>query len=278
MGDKKIFVDQGKCRKDDLCVKICPGGLISRAHPDGFPEMRQFDDGMCMGCGHCVAVCPHGALTHSDVRSDKCPPVKKELSINMEQTIQFLRSRRSIRFFKDKSVEKDKIESLIQIARYAPSGGNTQSVQWTVIHDRSTIKKVASLSIEVIRNHIADNPDGVWASTAYIPEIVRNWDMGKDEILWDAPVLILASAPFQMESGKEDLMLALSYLDLAALSMGLGTCWTGSFTGTIEFSDSLKNELGLTRDHTSYYSMVLGYPKFRYKRLIQRKEPEIIWK
>ncbi len=277
MGYKKIFIDKNLCNKDDLCVKICPGNLISRTRPDGFPVMNAIDDDLCMGCGHCVAICPHGALSHSEVNLKECPPVKKELFINPDQTIQFLRSRKSIRFFKDKPVEKEKIQRLIHIARHAPSGGNTQGVEWIATYDKLKIKNMASLSIEGIRNDIEDNSNGTNATTAYIPEIVRNWDLGRDEILWDAPGLIIACAPSRMDTGKEDLILALSYLDLAASSMGLGTCWTGSFTDSIAFSTSLRKELGLAKDCRHFYSMILGYPKFKYKRLIQRKKPKITW-
>ena len=77
-------------------MKICPGGLILRDLPDGFPIMPVSNSDMCMSCGHCIAVCPYGALNHSDVALEKCPPVNKELSINFEQAVQFLRSRKSV--------------------------------------------------------------------------------------------------------------------------------------------------------------------------------------
>ncbi len=152
-----------------------------------------------------------------------------------------------------------------------------QCVEWTIIHDTSKIKNMASLSIEGIRNDISNNPTGANATTAYVPEIVKNWDLGKDEILWNAPAVIIASTPSWVESGKEDLILALSYLDIAAPSMGLGTCWTGSFAGSIALSPTLKKELCLTGSNTHYYSMVLGYPKFKHFRMVQRKEPKIRW-
>ena len=119
MGNKRIFIDNKKCKKDDLCVKICPSGLIVRDFPDGFPIMKVDNDDLCMSCGHCVAICPHGALNHSDVDLAKCPSAIKDLNINIDQTTQFLRSRRSVRYFKTKPVDKHIIEQLIQIGRYA---------------------------------------------------------------------------------------------------------------------------------------------------------------
>jgi nitroreductase len=40
-------------------------------------------------------------------------------------------------------------------------------------------------------------------------------------------VLVVASAPKEATNGMVDVTLALSYLDLLAPTMGLGTCWAG---------------------------------------------------
>ena len=66
--------------------------------------------------------------------------------IDEAKAVQFLRSRRSIRLFKDKPVEKEKIQGLIEIARYAPTAGNSQLVEWLVFSDRNTVKEFAKLA------------------------------------------------------------------------------------------------------------------------------------
>jgi hypothetical protein len=40
----------------------------------------------------------------------------------------------------------------------------------------------------------------------------------------------------------------------------------------------LQKAIGLPEDHTHHYPMMLGYPKAKYFRLPQRKEPKITWK
>jgi nitroreductase len=68
------------------------------------------------------------------------------LFISEEQAVQFLRSRRSIRaFIKDRPVEKETIKKLIEIARYAPTGGNSQMVEWTVFTDKAKMKELSRL-------------------------------------------------------------------------------------------------------------------------------------
>ena len=103
-----LIVDENKCKKDGICARDCPTAIIKLKEKESFPEIVPGGEDFCLTCGHCIAVCPHGALRHSLIPLEECPAIDKALIINDEQAAQFLRSRRSIRFFKDKPVEKEK--------------------------------------------------------------------------------------------------------------------------------------------------------------------------
>jgi len=136
-----LTIDQDKCKKDGFCSMDCPVGIIQlNKEGDGFPLVAAEMEAFCLKCGHCVAICPHGALDNSKVPQDACPEIGKELTVGTEQAIQFLRSRRSIRHYKNRPVEKGTLESLIKVARYAPTAGNSQLVQWTVFTDPAQLK------------------------------------------------------------------------------------------------------------------------------------------
>ena len=128
-----LIVDKDKCTRDGICVGECPGLLI-RLPEGGFPEIRVELIEACTKCGHCVAVCPHGALSHKDVRVENSPEILEELKISMKQAEQFLRSRRSIRVYQTKPVDKNTVKKLIQVASCAPTAGNSQMVEWLVLH------------------------------------------------------------------------------------------------------------------------------------------------
>lgn len=123
-----IRVDYDKCIKCKMCIKDC------------FPENITFEDekikikGECMMCGHCVAVCPTNAITFEGYEETKD---LKELNskIEPETFFNFVKSRRSIRHFKDKKIDKDIIERLLEIGRYSPTGANIQDVKYYVIQD-----------------------------------------------------------------------------------------------------------------------------------------------
>lgn len=251
--------------------------IIRLQEGNGYPDTVPEGESVCNRCGHCVAVCPHGALSHTKIPIEDCPTIKKKLSINEKQAVQFLRSRRSIRFYKDKPVEKEKIQRLIEVARYAPTGGNSQLVEWLVLRDKSKINKIASLTINWIRQVLKEDPQGV-VRAPYLPLIVKAWEAGYDSVLRNAPVLVVASTRVEVINGMVDLTLALSYLDLVAPTMGLGTCWAGLLQGALLSSPSLKEILGIPEQHPRHYPMMLGYPRVKYYRLPGRKPPKITFK
>ncbi len=270
-----LIVDENKCKKDGICAVECPMAIIKLEEGNGFPRLIPGGKEMCLVCGHCVAVCPHGALSHTQIPIEECPAIDKQLEIDERQVVQFLRSRRSIRFFKEEPPDKEKIRRLIEIARYAPTAGNGQLVEWMVMSNRAKIKEIAGMTVDWMRKVLEKAPE---TAPFYIPIIVGAWNMGFDAILRDAPALVLASAPQEATNGMVDVTLALSYFELAAPKLGLGTCWAGLLQGALVSSSATREALGLPKGHPHHYPMMVGYPKAKYFRLPERKAPKITWK
>ncbi len=267
-----ISIDADKCKRDGFCVRDCPTTIISLPET-GFPEIAPDREGSCLECGHCVAVCPFGALSHLRVPIDKSPVIQDKLRLSEAQASQFLRSRRSVRHFLDKPVEKEKIRRLIEIARYAPTGGNSQTVEWLVLDDKSRIKEIAGLAVDWLRE-VVRNPDAV-SAMPYLALTVAAWDAGCDTILRGAPVLITAMAPRESMNGMVDLTLALSYLDLFASPMNLGTCWAGLLQGALMNSPAVRAAVGIPPAYPHHYPIMVGYPDVKYFRMPERKESKI---
>ncbi len=269
-----LIVDKDKCKRDEICAKECPGLLI-QLHEGGYPEIRPGMEGGCVECGHCVAVCPQGALSHKKIRIENSPEILEELKISMRQAEQFLRSRRSIRVYQAKPVDPNTIRRLIEIARCAPTAGNSQLVEWLVVTDRAGIKNIAGLTVEFVRKMMKDPQ--VAAAAPYLQMMVAGWDAGFDTVLRDAPVIVVAHAPKEAMNGLGDVTLALSYLDLMAPTMGLGTCWAGLLHGAMLTEPSIKEAVGVPVDHPHQYPIMLGYPEAKYYRVPERRTPKIIF-
>ena len=268
-------VNEQTCNKDGLCAAVCPAGLI--ACPDGeFPRpVAAWAKRACLHCGHCVAVCPTGSLSLCDMPADECPPVREELGLSAEHCEHFLRARRSIRVFADEPVGRDELTRLIEMARYAPSGHNSQCAEWLVIGGPGEVHKLAGVVADWMRAELDGRSDLALAMRMDV--LLGVIDSGKDIILRDAPALVVAHGRADNPMVPSTCTIALTYLELAATSLGLGTCWAGYFQAAADFP-AMVDALALPEGHRSFGAMMVGRPKYTYKRLPTRKAPPITWR
>jgi nitroreductase/ferredoxin len=268
-------IDKRKCRRDGICVAECPVRIIELREDSPVPEPVEKAEDFCIRCGHCVAVCPHGAFSHSEIAVKDCAPVNKDLKLSARHAEHFLRSRRSIRTYKDKPIEREKLQRLIEVARYAPTGTNSQRVEWLVLNSRERVRKAAGMTADWMRHLIEE--DHPVARGYRLKSIVSAWDAGVDFICRGAAGLIVAHAPVDYAAAQTDCTIAITFLDLAAPSFGLGTCWAGFFMFAAAQWPPLKKALNLPEGHACFGAMMIGYPKYTYRRLPPRREPAIKW-
>lgn len=125
-------VNRDKCIACMQCIKNCPAKVISLV--EGKAEIN--NDG-CIKCGHCIAICPTYANSTDDYDMDEVIEYNKEdFEIEPERLLNFIKFRRSIRRFKRKDVEKEKLEKIIEAGRFTQTGRNLQDVNYTVVTDK----------------------------------------------------------------------------------------------------------------------------------------------
>jgi nitroreductase/NAD-dependent dihydropyrimidine dehydrogenase PreA subunit len=259
-----VTIDIKKCGKDGICIEECPFYLL-RANADGIPEFIPGAEGFCLKCGHCLAVCPNGAITLEGVSPKSCEAVSKHIPISEESVAQLIKTRRSIRVYKDRPVPRDVIEQLMNTVQYSPTAKNLQPVNWILADDRHKIHQMASLTIEWLQK------------LNMAPEIIEAWDKGHDIILRGAPILAIAHTAKNSINPAADCAIACTTLELLANSKGIGGCWAGYFMRAANSFDPLKQFMNLPVGHKVYAALMLGYPKFKYHRIPPRQVPKVQW-
>jgi len=264
-------VDLDTCNSDGLCSHICPAKLIEMV--DNQPSLVHKGEQACIRCGHCVAICPEEALSLEFLSSEDCLTIDHAGKLERIQVEQFLRSRRSIRTYRKKPIPKKLLEHVLQIASSAPTGSNRQPVKWLVIYEKSDVHHLGSLVVEWMR--FVDSANPAMSEQYFMKHLVEAWDDGADRICRDAPHLIFAYTEKSVASGATDSHIALAYLELALAGFQLGSCWAGYVTMASNLWPALAEFLGLSHEYQIHGAVMLGYPKFEYKRIPPRKKADI---
>ena len=269
-------VDPDKCRHDGLCAAECPLGLIVKESKDALPSPVPWADEHCINCGHCVAVCPEGAFSLAAMGPEDLPPIRPELELGPGQAEQFLRARRSIRVYQEKPVPRETLAEAIRLAGYAPSGHNTQPVHWLVLEDTGEVRRIAGVVMDWIRYMLEAQTE--FALSLHMDLLLEAWEKGRDRVFRGAPHVIIAHAPEGERTATPGCAIALTYLELAAASLGLGTCWAGYFQAAYFNHPPMAEALNLPPGHASFGALMIGYPKLKYHRLPLRNQPRINWR
>ncbi len=135
-------------------------------------------------------------------------------------------SRRSIRKYEPKDVPDDVLKRILEAGRQAPSAANRQPIHFVVVRDTEKKKKLSALLSRFIK---------------------------------DAPIVIVGCADEKSTlTGKwavVDTAIAMENMVIAAWTLGVGSCWVGSFD-----EDSAKKFLNIPDKWKVVALVTFGYP------------------
>jgi nitroreductase/NAD-dependent dihydropyrimidine dehydrogenase PreA subunit len=295
----EVTIDSERCKKDGLCAMICPVAVIQQDEKVTVPKISDERKVNCIACGQCMAICRQGAISHSEFPATTIQAIPFEQMPTQEQVLTLLKTRRSIRAFRDKPLAKDTIETIIEGARFAPSGHNSQSTEFLVVQDRAVLNEVSATVIAYLKFEIkrfsnplframalAANRDSAESGLGELPGFQRKVQMfesGADPILNGAPVLLAFHARRTVGFGDVNAQLALQNASLVAHALGIGHYYTGWVLAPCRapmartWNRRIPSLLGIPPDNNLYGALALGYPIPRFKNMIERKPPQIRW-
>ena len=286
----EIVVDRETCTRCGACVALCTGRVFETVGE----RIEVVAPAECWLCGHCVAVCPADAIDHAEYPLDECPPLDTTTLPSFDGLVSALRERRSLRIFRDRPVPRQVVRGLVDVARWSPSAGNGQPVDWLAFDDPAHIAALSAQAVgafaqtaRLLRNPLARlyllltrGADGVKAgleSMDSFERMAQRHAQGEDPIFRRAPVLLVAHVPNGAYFGRDDAVYAVYNLMLAAQQMGLGTCQIGYFLIALDLNRKLRSALGLPQGRRAEVALVLGYPQYRFRRVLPRRRPNLVW-
>jgi len=145
--------------------------------------------------------------------------------LDCDDLLKTIRMRRSVRVYKSGKVADQQLETILEAARWAPSGANTQPWEFVVTRDREKMKKVRRIYSEEWKRRKLEDP-------------IHYKGLKKDYV-GDVSVLVLVCGdPRTMgvylttrQPGDREKLFqasvanAVEHLMLMAASMSLGTVW-----------------------------------------------------
>jgi nitroreductase/NAD-dependent dihydropyrimidine dehydrogenase PreA subunit len=267
-----IKADESLCIGCGSCIRACPGGLITKGqYPVPIPNAWD----LCIDCGHCVAICPTEAMHQRSMGPADCQEIDIHLVPRWDRVKQYLTSRRSVRGFINKPVEKEKLMQLFDVARHAPNGANRQVVRWLVVNDSAKVRRIAELTIDWMKLVKDKNP--ALYQEANLEVFVGPWEAGQDRISRGAPCVVVAYAKKDERTAPPAAMIAIHQIQLAAPALGLGTTFTGGINTASQAYPPLVETLALPEGHVPFGTFVIGYPAERYLRIPTRKPADVTW-
>ncbi len=269
-----ITVDENKCARDGICVEVCPAAVLA-LDSEGLPTVKRGGEDYCIKCGHCVAVCPYGALDNVNSPLSAQFPIPSGFPVAPETAAVFLRSRRSVRRYTEEPIPRDLMLKLLDIARFAPSGHNTQGLSYLIVEGREPLDLVRGVVLDWMGEVVRTRPE---IATLYnFPAVIHAHAKGRDQLLRGAPHLIVAHAPKSLGAAQVSTFLALEYVELYAPALGVGTCWAGYVQRCAVESPALGRTLGISADHAITGILMAGYPQYTYHRLPDRNPLDAAW-
>ena len=269
-------VDRHKCIACMQCIKDCPARVISLK--DGKADIN--NEG-CIKCGHCIAICPVDAVSTDYYNMNEVIPYDKEtFSVDADNLLNFIKFRRSVRRFKNKEVEKEKIMKIIEAGRYTQTATNSQDVSYIVVTEKlNKLKELAYESLKRKGEYILAN---LTPETEHLKRYANMWlysynefkkdPIKNDRLFFNAPLSIFVTSPNPLNGG-----LASSNMELMTDALGLGTFFSGFLQIAAQDNKEILDLLGIEDSKLIISCLVIGYPDVKYQRTAPRKTANINW-
>lgn len=258
----KVVIDSEKCIGCASCVKDCITYSLEM-NEGNKAQIANDGESRCVSCQHCFAICPTGAITFEG----KNPQDAETPHFgNPEDILKLIKSRRSIRQFKEEEISEDDWNKIKSMLPYIPTGCNYNGLHFSLVESRSVMNKLREYTREKLLKLISNRFTSKYAGK--FARFKTAFENGEDVIFRQAPAMIVVSSSIKAPCANVDPIIALSYIELYANSLGLGTCWCGFAQSCFKLMPKLSEFVKIPDGYKPVYAMLIGYPSVSYQRVV----------
>lgn len=266
MNYPEFKIDEEKCVRCGRCVKECIVDCLIM-EDDSAPQFKKFKEGSCIKCQHCLAVCPAGALSIWGKNPQESDDIHEH---NPEDLLNLIKSRRSIRAYKPENLDEERLSKLKDMLKWTPTGINFHKLHFSIVDDIEVMDDIRSkLTPKLIK--LLDNK-AAKLTNPHFAGLVKPLKDGIDVIFRGAPHMIAVSVPANAPCKDIDPIIALSYFELYAQSLGVGTLWCGFAEKSLKLFPEFCDYIGVPRGDKLAYIMLFGVPDVKYARTTQPED------
>lgn len=285
----EIKIHTENCNGCGLCVTVCKDFSLQMVNGKAIVTQNPLFG--CMGCGHCMAICPTGAI---EIFGRELSPGDlfdlpgKETTARYDQLHNLLKSRRSIREFKENVVNHSMVSKIIDAAATAPMGIPPSDVNILILDTPEKVRKFSGdfcLYLESIQWFVSKwflalmRPFLSKTNNELLIRFIRplfqvyigNMKKGVDLVTYNAPLAIyFYGSPY---TDPADPLIAATYAMIAGESLGLGTCMLGGIHPMIQYGKKAKEfreKHGIKFTSREGLFVIFGYPKVKFRKGIHR--------
>jgi nitroreductase len=173
------------------------------------------------------------------------------------KVIEAIKTRRSTRKFADKELDRTMIDAVIEAGRFAPSGGNAQTIHFLVVSNREILNSLEE-KVKRVFASMEETP-GMYKSLTHSIRASKSGDYIYD---YSAPVLIITANQKDYANNIADCACALENMMIEANDLDLGSCWINQLRWLNEDETILQAmfDLGMEESERVYGALALGYP------------------
>ncbi len=179
------------------------------------------------------------------------------------ETMKSILARRSFKAFKSDPIGDDILETIIEAAKYAPTGMNRQAWHFTVVKSEEG-KVMFKTAIEKMLEKRGPMP----APPPMGPGVI----VKPDAEFRGAPVMIIVSGDSKIDITRADCDLATENMYIAAASFGVMSGWSHMTTKDLLSDPEVKKQFKIPEGYNVYSASFFGYPLGEAKDRGPRKE------